>query len=250
MKMLKCLSLGLVIGAMASAAHASANISPGTEGSLIETATLYPLTIGVDLDGRTRTVDGAGAGFSNGEFSADSLTAFVGIRVLPWLAPFATIGTTQTELFGHASDDDELVWSLGLQASLWQQDIAHPEWAEGRLSLRTVIERVEGDLSADSGITGDWSETNVSLLLGYELFVDKPHSRDTTPYSLQLYAGPGWSDLECSARVAGSDMDLEADQVYLTIVGADLFLSDNVSVGGLVRIGSDTDWRVGLRFHF
>ena len=250
MKMLKGLSLWLVIGGLVSVAHASTNISPGTEGSLIETNTLYPLTVGVDMDERTRTLDIGGTVFPNGEFSAQSLSAFVGIRVLPWLAPFATIGTTETDLLGHASADNELVWSLGLQASIWQQDIAHPEWAEGRLSLRAVLEYVDGDLSTESGIAGDWSETNLSLLVGYELFVDKPHSRDTTPYSLQLYAGPGWSDLQGSARVAGANMDFEADQIYLTVVGADLFLSDNVSIGGLVRFGSDTDWRIGLRFHF
>lgn len=250
MKMLKVLSLGLMAAGMTTMAHASANISPGAEGSLIETATLYPLTVGVDVDGRTRTLDIAGTEIANAEFSARSLTAYVGMRVLPWLVPFATIGTTKTDVLGFESGDDELLWSLGLQAAIWQQDIVHPEWAEGRISLRAVLERVEGDLSTESGIAGDWSENNLSLLVGYELFVDKPYSRDTTPYSLQLYAGPGWSDFEGSARIGGANMDLEANQMYVTIVGADLFLSDNVSIGGLMRIGSDTDWRVGLRFHF
>ena len=250
MNMIGRLSVLAALVVCSTATRASTNLSPGTEGSLLETITLYPLTIGVDYDQRTRGVDMTGPLGREGEFSADSLTAVIGIRVLPWLAPFVTVGSTETELAGFGTDDDELIWSIGVQASLWQQDLAHPEWVAGRLSVRTVAEYVSGDLSSKPDVRGDWTELNLSLLLGYEVFVKEPHSRESTPYSLQLYAGPGWSDLDGDARISGVGVDFDSSQEFVLVAGADLFVADNVSVGGAVRLGSDTDWRVGLRFHF
>ncbi len=244
------LAFWAVVLLLAVPSRAQSNLSPGTEGSLLQTYTLYPLTIGVDYDQRTRGVDVAGALGSDSEFSADSVTALVGIRILPWLAPFFTIGETETELAGLDSDDDELIWSIGVQASLWQQDLEHPEWAAGRVSVRTVAEYVAGDLSCKPNVRGDWTEMNLSLLLGYEIFVKEPHSRDSTPYSLQVYAGPGWSDIDGDVRVGGVSADFDASQEFVLVAGADLFVADNVSVGGVVRLGSDTDWRAGVRFHF
>ncbi len=116
--------------------------------------------------------------------------------------------------------------------------------------MRTVAEYVAGDLSCKPNVRGDWTEMNLSLLLGYEIFVKEPHSRDSTPYSLQLYAGPGWSDIDGDVRVGGVSADFDASQEFVLVAGADLFLADNVSVGGVVRLGSDTDWRAGVRFHF
>jgi hypothetical protein len=234
----------------AVSASAMTSASPGTEGSLLKTDSLYPLTIGVDFDHRERELSIRGPGGPNDILQVESISAVVSVRLLPWLAPFVTIGSADTDLMGYGDDSSELVWSLGVQASLWEQEIVNPEFLSGRMSLRAVGEWTEGDLSSQSGVEGDWTELNVSMLLCYELFVDQASSRDSVPYSLEFYAGPTWSRLDGDANTPAGRVDFESDRDILITLGADLFLSDNLSVGGAVRLGDETSWRAGFRFHF
>lgn len=242
--------IGCAVWLWAGSSPAATSASPGTEGSLLKTESLYPLTIGVDYDRRERGLEWTGSGGLNDILEVRTISAFVGVRLLPWLAPFVTVGSADTDLMGYGDDASEMVWSVGAQASLWEQEIVNPEFLAGRMSLRAVGEWTEGDLSSLSGVEGDWTEWDVSALLCYELFVDQASSRDSVPYSLEFYAGPTWSRLEGDANTPGGRVDFESDRDILITLGADLFLSDNLSVGGAVRLGDETSWRAGFRFHF
>lgn len=245
----RCIVSAVGLSVMCASALASVNTTGGPKDSLLTTDSVAPLMLGVDFEHQVRAIKADGEKTPGDGLTTKTWTATVGLRVLPWLTPYGTIGSSDVTLDSYPEADGELVWSLGVNASVWEQDIRAPKFMEGRVSLRLGVEWLEAE-TRSTAVTGDWTEWNFSALLGYEIFSDRASSRDQVPYSLELYVGPVVSLLDGDMTMLGHKAQIEQDQTVLVVTGVDIYLARNLSIGVAVWYGDNVSWRVGTRYCF
>jgi hypothetical protein len=189
---------------------------------------------------------------SSAEISLESETAgvMIGYDFASWLTGFTTLGSGRIRKEeDNAYADQGFRGSLGLSANLWRTDLTHPEFLEGTISFKTVMEYSQ---LTSSGTKADyeWNELSVSFPLSYEMFTSYGEFESDQIFSLVLYAGPAYSGVDGS--ITGSSRDVsfsEADAIGIT-TGADLYFADNLALGGQFRIFEDTEVSVSLFYHF
>ena len=241
---LKAASVCAVSCLFAGTAGAATQIDTGQRESLAKSDNLFPLVVGFDVEEESnRDVEWDGGG--SGEFGSRSYVAHVGFGVLPWLNVFGTVGQVEAKTEGDYGDG-EMRWSLGASANLFQYDIVDPEFLEGRLSFRAEAEMIRADFEADEQ-GGEWRELAAAATVNYEIFVDRVDTTDRVPYSLAIFAGPAYSNIDGEIDGGG---DFESDTEWGLAFGADLFVSHNLSLGLHVERFNDYGYRAGFRYRF
>lgn len=240
-----------VIVAACSVLSVSAATIPSTlpRHTLLYSSTLESISVGIMASTGKRSIELNDSG-SETVLEAESGSLLLGYDFASWLTGFTTLGAGRLKTDGDdAFADSGFKGSLGLSANLWRTDITHPEFMEGTLSFKSVIEYKQLT-SSGSRTEYEWSEMTLAVPLFYEMFADYGQSSSELVYSLVLYAGPCFSSVDGSITSGGRDADFsEADNLGIT-AGTDLYFADNLALGCQFQIFEDTEITAGLFYHF
>ena len=117
----------------------------------------------------------------------------------------------------------------------------------GRLSIGLTFELVEN--AVDNGSAElEWTETAIAVPFGYEIPAEQ--SGLSQVHSLLLYAGPLYSRLDGDLTSAGVRLDLDEDKDFGLLAGADIFLAQNLAIGGQIQYFDEISFNVSARYHF
>jgi len=229
----------LVIGG-AVAACAGTPSGAGMRDSLTSSDNLGPVSAGFDYQMTKRTVSLDAGGKS--VMQARVISAEVGVDLFSWWQVFGTIGRSEAGWETGVYGDGKVKWSGGMHFNWWHYDITEPEFMEGRLSFQTTAEFAQ----YRSGDDTRWNDAYADLTLNYELFAEKQKDTKAVPYSLALYGGAALSKL--SGRLNGSDFS--EDQAFGVVGGADLYIAQNLSLGGQILYFDKPSYGISVRYHF
>jgi len=228
---LAVIATGLFSGIPIMAATLSASDSRDT---LFTQQSLENLSIGGVFEALKRDMQ-----YDNGgktKLEAYNYYGYVGYDFLQWLTLFGTLGgcqakSTEYDTLGNA----KVKWSAGLNLKIWHFDIYDPSWMAGRCSIRAMGEYSQYQSGNSDTTRLKWQDLYASVTLNYEVFVSRMDDTDSYPYSLLLYVGPAFSKVDGKRETAAQSYDFsEAHNVGIA-VGADLFASHNLSIGGQLQ---------------
>ncbi|MFU8780229.1 MAG: hypothetical protein ACNA71_04300 [Kiritimatiellia bacterium] len=242
-QMLTAIILAVAVAGVSRAATFPGSISrePLVRGTVSER-----LSIGLGYDRIKRGINFDSGGTAVGE--ADSISAYVGYNVRPWLTSFVTVGGTN--LRGADSSDYGVRLSAGLHAYLWEADVLTPSFAAGRISIKGSAEVASHQTDSTAGKT-EWIEMIAALPIGYEFFDRYPRTKSGLSTSLALYVGPAVSMLDGDLAVApGLRRSFSEDQLFGFVAGADVYFAPSVSLGFKALVFDETSTGVTLRFQF
>jgi hypothetical protein len=231
---------------------------PGTisRDSLVSVENLSRLSVGVDYTviKRDITVDLTGGGELEDTLEARSIDGVVAVDVTPWLSPFVTLGSSAVLDKGTSDYGDyKFKWSAGLNFNIWHYDIVNPDFLAGRLSIESMVEysRYTSQNIGPEKQEVEWSDTTVVIPIGYEMFEDlSPLEDKSLRKSLNLYVGPAMSVMDGTLKSGGSDVDFKDNQRFGFIGGVDIFLADQLSIGGQVLVFDEVGMTGAIRYHF
>ena len=244
----------LIQAALFGTAMASSSPATMTRESVFSADDLSALSLGVDVHRQERAIRDEGTSAVVAVPELNWVTAFVGLDIAPSMTIFATAGQCDiSEGSAQAPTDDGLRWSLGMSLNLLTHGVPDPAARTGSLSLHAVLEAVYVRLdldSAGSSTTMDWNELSLSLPVAYEVYAEGIGSIEA-PYSLTLYAGPVFSPVEGRIEHSGKLLDkFESDNDFGLIAGADVFLSENFSLGVKTTYFDEASLGATIRYHF
>jgi len=161
---------------------------------------------------------------------------YVGYDFLEWLTIFGTLGGCQAKSTEYDTlGNSKVKWSAGLSLKLWHYDIVDPAFMAGRCSIRATGEYSQYQ-SGDTATTKlKWQDLYAAVTLNYEVFVSRMDNIDSYPYSLLLYVGPAFSKVDGKRETGTQSYDFSEEHNLGLAVGADLFASHNLSIGGQLQ---------------
>lgn len=231
--------VGLMIGSVVTAGAATPS-GAGMRDSLTTSDNLGPVSAGFDYQMTKRTVS-LDAGGKN-VIQSRVMSAELGVDLFSWWQIFGTLGRSEAGWESGAYGDGKVKWSLGTHFNWWHYDVTEPEFMEGRLSFQTTAEFAQ----YNSGDDTKWTDAYADLTLNYELFAEKQKDTKAVPYSLALYAGGALSKL--SGHLNGANFS--EDQLFGLVGGADLYIAQNLSLGGQVLYFDKPSYGLSIRYHF
>ena len=215
--------------------------------SLITPASLDYLTIGLNGEDMERGMKFEGMG--DVDVAVRSYSLYVGVDVKPWLTVFGTVGASETELPGDSHyGDEEVKWSLGANANLWQYDVEDPSWMAGRITIKPFVE-IARYASRNGEDDIHWLDFTAMLPFGYEIIEKRPGEGGDV-YSLLLYAGPALSMIDGTRETASGNLDIDEEDTFGAVAGVDVYFAENVSAGCQILTFSEGTVNASLRFHF
>lgn len=225
------ITAGMLCGLPIMAATLSASDSRDT---LFTQQSLDNLSIGGVFEALKRDMQ-----YDNGgktKLEAYNYYGYVGYDFLQWLTLFGTLGGSQAK----STEYDTLAnagvkWSAGLNLKIWHFDIDDPSFLAGRCSIRAMGEYSQYQSGKSDANQFKWQDLYASLTLNYEVFVSRMDNIDAYPYSLLLYVGPAFSKVDGKRQTATQSYDFSEAHSVGIAVGADLFASHNLSIGGQLQ---------------
>ncbi|MCE9612667.1 MAG: hypothetical protein K8T26_00230 [Lentisphaerae bacterium] len=246
---LKVCIAGIATAAIATLLQAAPAPDHMGDRSLIESGPLPRLSLGANIELLERDIDVDNR--DPGTLKGSAYSGYLGVDATRWLTVHGTAGAMFLDSLETAAVEDDfdsgLRWSVGLNASLWHVDLEEPEFARGRLSIGATAEYLE---STSSGTDGDvtWSEVSVTLPLGFEIPNDPMLYWGV--YSLFLYAGPVFSQLDGNIDRPGRRVDFSESQDVGVLGGADIYMARNLSLGGQIQYFDAMSANISARYHF
>jgi len=230
------LCLGLCVVPLA--ADDGGAVSP--RESLFRAESLELWTVGVAGEKQERGIEAGNLGVE--VLESMRLYGTLSCDVLSWLA--ICVGAGQTELeedsaSGH--ENGEFMWMSGLRMNIFEHEVFDPYFLAClcRVQATASYWAYESELS---GETVDWQEWRYATAFQVEFFVDDSRNdRGVCPYSTVFSVGPVYSDI---------DGDFEEDKALGVLLGLDLKLAGNLSVGWESRLFDDATHGVNVAFHF
>ncbi len=178
------------------------------------------------------------------------LAGVVGYDVLPWLTPFVTAGKSKAQLSNMAGyGDQQWAFTVGANANVWRTDVVEPEFMAGQLSLKILLEYGRYQSSKDIWEV-KWSEWYAAPLLTYEMFAETEAAVQRVPYSLVLAAGPAFSALNGTEKSSVTSMDFSQKESVGYLLGLDIFIAHNLSVGAQLVFFDHTTVDGSIRYRF
>jgi hypothetical protein len=236
-------------GAVSLQALAATLGDSGERESLIEAHNLGWLSVGVDYAQIERSVklqDEAGPAL----LKADVYSGQLGVDIVDWLTLFGTAGATQARIGKEGEfQSGRFKYSGGVRINWWHYDIKDPAFMAGRISFRSIGEYSQHESGSGSEAI-QWEELYGDLILNYEFFVEKMKNWEQYPYSLALFVGPAWSQIDGQAGEGAGARSMEADQAIGVVGGLDLFFSHNLSVGAQALYYDEYTLSASIRYHF
>jgi hypothetical protein len=199
--------------------------------------TYEDINIGVDFD---RLPDG--------KLEAQSLAAYVGYDVLPWLTMFGTLGACEADGDRGIETDPGLRISGGASAYLWEGDVLSPPYMAGRFTVKASLELSYYDSDYASGDVS-WFDVTAALPLGYEIFDDEPESPKGVDTSLSFYIGPAVRYLSGSWDLGGRSEDFDGKEMLGLMGGVDIYISQGLSIGAEACYFDEATVMGSVRFH-
>ncbi len=186
--------------------------------------------------------------------------ALVSCDILPWLS--INLGGGQSELrlnVANEHSDGDTLFTTGVRANLWDYEVKDPSFFVSRLQMHLNLSYWDSEADMpNNGGTIEWNEKRAELIFSAERFVIHPGTDHTVyPYSLLLFAGPVYSnlDIDASKSLSGNNgntltSSIDEEEELGLIAGGDLFISFNLSLGYEARIFSSALHKVTLAYHF
>lgn len=250
MKKLSWFSSAVILMIGLNAGYGGTLTGSGPHYTLFEQDNLARLCLGGDYIRQERTISLEGQSGTT-DLEANHGMGYVGIDILSWLAVFGAVGGTSAKVQdADGYGNTRVNWAAGLSANLWHLDVTDPEFLAGSLSLRVLGEYSQfksGDSDTDEI---KWQEWFATLLASYEIFVTDSIDLDQIPFSLVLSVGPVFSKLDGTFDVSGQKLDFSEEQSYGIGGGVEVFIANNLSLGGQVQYYDSVTYGANLRYHF
>jgi hypothetical protein len=238
----------MMIGLSFTASAASLRGSMSHEAMISEDS-IPRISVGLDLELLERDLELSDG--TTGRLRANSLGPYLGVDVTPWFTVFGTWSILDVEEVdvpgGDAEYEDDLRWSIGAAANLWQTDIDRPDAMSGRVSIRASLEYTSYDATS-KGINVDWTEFAIALPFGYELYNER--TKLSGVYSLLLFAGPLYSSVEGDVDGSVPSVSFDESENWGLLAGTELFLAENVSLTGQIHYFDQVSGSFAGRYHF
>lgn len=202
--------------------------------TLITQQSLDNLSIGGVFESMKRDVKYDAGGKT--KLEAYNYYGYAGYDFLQWLTLFGTLGGCQAKCTEYDTlGNSKVKWSAGLNLKLWRFDIDDPSWLAGRCSIRAMGEYSKYQSGDTDTNLLKWQDIYASVTLNYEVFVTDIKDTDSYPYSLLLYVGPAFSKVDGKRETASQSSDFSEEHNLGIAVGADIFASHNLSIGGQLQ---------------
>ncbi|MBM4144204.1 MAG: hypothetical protein FJ225_11525 [Lentisphaerae bacterium] len=169
---------------------------------------------------------------------------YLSLDVLSWLTINGGGGVADAVIAGpgvrHAPKP---LWTAGFEAGLLQYDLFEPGFFESRATVHLLGTYLSHSL-ADRHGSRPWEEYRVALLAAAERFAKKDFGADrhASPYSLRLFIGPYYSEVDPAG--------LARDQEIGATAGADIRLARGFSLGYAIRYRDFTTHMMNVVLHF
>ncbi|MBI2437836.1 MAG: hypothetical protein HYV36_03360 [Lentisphaerae bacterium] len=165
---------------------------------------------------------------------------YVGYDFFELATLFGTLGASQAKAMGSDEFEDPGVkWSLGLNLKIWHIDLDDPTFIAGRYSIRAMGEYSQYQSGDKVTTRVQWQDLYAALTLNYEIFAADMASTDKYPYSLLLFIGPAWSQVDGERETANQIYDFSEEHNVGIAAGVDLFAAHNLSIGGQLQFFFD-----------
>lgn len=149
-------------------------------------------------------------------------------------------GKSETKIGqGMPYGDEDSLWTAGVTLNVWEHPIDLPLWMASTLRMQVAYSYWEGETGLD-GDTLEWNENRTALIFSSEFL--RPveiESALNIPYSTVFSIGPVWSSLEGDDD--SGEATLEADDDFGLLLGLDLKLAQNLSLGWEGRMFDDNN---------
>ena len=243
------ITLTLMMIALSLTASAASLRGSMSHDAMITKEAIPRISVGLDVELLERELelhDG-----TKGRLRSNSLGPYLGIDVNHWLTIFGTWSVLDIEEVdvpgGNAEYEDDVRWSIGAHANLWQTDISQPDSMSGRVSIRASIEYSSYDATS-KGVNVDWTEFALAIPFGYELYNDR--SKLSGVYSLLMFAGPIYSTVDGDVGGNVPSVGFDESENWGLLAGAELFLAENVSLLGQIHYFEEVSGSFAGRYHF
>lgn len=182
----------------------------------------------------------------------DAYSLFLGYDLSRHATLFGTIGSSRAKLGEEAvSNDRGFKFSLGIASKLWNYDVLTPRFMAGRLSLRPMAEYAYySSEETESADEADWYTIGVALPVGYTMFRETTDLRQVYQTGLDLWVGPAFNYLDGRAKYLGKSRDFSGTEEFGWVAGLDIYITEQLSIGGHAEIYEEVGGNASLRFIF
>lgn len=226
--------------------------------SIIVSESLGILSVGAAFDKQDRELISDMGSFTR-ETETHSYYAFLSLDVLPWVTVTGGAGQSEAKQGKTDSyDDPDSLWMLGVVVNFWEHQIVRPTYLASRLSIQGAYSHWDHNAEMGGGEM-QWTEDRASLVAVAEFFVDHAVEEvDDPPYSAKFSLGPlvssidgdvpgtaGWFDY-----TGADEVDFEEEENVGILVGVDIQLASNFSIGWEGRMFEHLSQSVTAALHF
>lgn len=213
------------------------------------------LAVGAAVEEEQRKMDAA----ESFTFEARNAYGFVAVDVAPWATVLGGLGISEAETpDSEQFDDDGDMWFAAINATFWEHYVTEPEFLACRAAISASAGYWDREAEREDGAGVAWEEVRLAAVVSAEFFVEPRHDEHAVPYSLLLFAGPIFSDLDVDADQAltgggaGNAVGYayEAEEEVGLVAGADVKLAWNLSIGYEARAFDKVSHNLTLAFHF
>ncbi len=190
------------------------------------------------------------SGLEDSTIRGGTALALLGFDVTPWLTLHAGGTLSEIDSLRNVSGLDDrrsVQGSIGAQASLWQLEVANPDYLSGQLSLGVSVSYAEYEAENDSA-TASWDNLVVAVPL--QLRTGYSDKELGTIQSAGFYAGPVFSELSGDLDAAGLKSRFDQSEDLGALAGVDVFLHANLLVGVQVQYFERYSYSGSIRWHF
>ena len=182
----------------------------------------------------------------------DAYALFIGYDLSRHTTLFGSLGTSRAELGEEAvSNDRGVKFSAGIANKFWNYDVLTPRFMAGRLSVRPMAEfAYYMSKETESSSEVDWYTIGAALPVGYTIFREVTDLRQVYQTGLDLWAGPALSYLDGSSTYRGATRDFTGSQEFGWVAGVDIYITEQLSIGGHAEIYDEVGANASVRFNF
>ena len=188
-----------------------------------------------------------------GDFRGDVADVAIGYSPAPWLLLYGQAGGSQMRLEDFMRDDATFGPGglLGARVNLWQihEGESVTAWRvtlqlAGQYAYRTAKDDGAGEIQ--------WEDAMVLLPLDYHLWFRRNFRNVymSEVQSVDVYAGPAFSKLDGTWTRRGVEEDFEEVESFGAVVGAELWLLENLAFGARADWFEGTTGQVTVRYRF
>jgi len=164
---------------------------------------------------------------------------YIGVNIAPWMTLYGLGGGSEAKLGGGAYSSSDSVYGIGARFNVLNHEIMEPVMMEDRWRVSLGVQYSVNQTDVGP-VTWDWDELSVALTFG--IVNDTLGNKYFAPESILLYAGPIYSVLDSDRFAEKEDLGV--------VVGAEIFITDSLSLDLEVQSFDETSMAGGINIHF